>query len=681
MSDDSEKKPETDDQTESQEITGTLTDLGYGAGDADSEQKLKRLLGSKSLKSPKNENVLLMLDKPSYRADLLRAQKIEEPRSSDKAFCILGPYGIDSLKNLVLDGLLRRNDRLLIAGNRWKPLLEEFPEWSVHVQGADDFSRTMEFTQTDTLTSDASCEELDEIEDVSLVKTEGYQLEELDEAALKNSSAPLGRAPEKPTETRTHPKSLELERTEVTPKHTVGTSNRSPQRRTAGPAPFKVALLTLLVVGMVGWLVGSRKEKKSPETPTLFPTHVIETKVRSSLDWPPSLRPRSPDSLFLDENPMLRKIRPVLRAYEAGVMAINQSDEMLLRRYADPASANWEARKLASNQLAVQMMLRSDLVRARNLLSPILQADAADFTTLVNGSLVDIWEERFAPAREALRVASRINSDMRWLTLGLLGVVEGASDRWPAATNSFEDALKAQPNNPYIQGLWLQTLLRKEKGARFQIQKLVTDALWADPDTLIDAPLPAPIASHLIHSEALEGLLRGAESLGADGLSPGKLAYVRWLKGRATGFSTSTPSLAQVANGLELEEDHQSQVLYAYVLKEQERYDEATQILTRVLPLVENSKLTRSSWPWTLAGDAQAARSRYDQAILFYQSALNRNNLDFSAVYGLAMTLRDRGQYIEAEQKLREALALHPTFMPAKLRISRLEWQSLVRAQ
>jgi tetratricopeptide (TPR) repeat protein len=156
---------------------------------------------------------------------------------------------------------------------------------------------------------------------------------------------------------------------------------------------------------------------------------------------------------------------------------------------------------------------------------------------------------------------------------------------------------------------------------------------------------------------------------------------VRWLKGRATGFSTSTPSIAQVSVGLEAEESLQSQVLYAYALKEQSRYDESAQVLAKVLPLIENRKLTESSWPWTLAGDVEAARARFDQAILFYQGALNRNNLDYAAVYGLAMMLRDRSQYVESEQKMREALSLQPSFMPAKLRISRLEWQGLARSQ
>jgi tetratricopeptide (TPR) repeat protein len=682
------KKADKQEQTESQEITGTLTDLGYEASDADSEAVLKKLLGSRGLKTASAPRVLLMPEKASSRGDLMRSEKVEASKISDRAICVLGPFDPEQLKKKALDGLLRRGDRVIFAGNRWKPVLEEFPEWSAHVSGHDEFSRTMELTQTETLTTESG-DGIEDIEEQSISRPGAYELEDVDEGKPKTNeagvdSAPASAAPapkKTNAESKAPPRLPELEKVEAVP------ANKSPETRPSaspigkglGPIQLTLAISAVIVVGAIVFSI--KPEKKKPESEALFPTNVIENKVKSSMEWPANLRPRVPDSLYADENPMLKKIRPVLRAYEAGVTQLNQSDELLLRRYSDPASANWDVRKLASNQLAVAMMVRSDLERARALLLPILQADAGDFATLVNLSLLDIWEGRLPSAREALRVASRLNGDMRWLTLSLLGTVEGHADRWPASTASFEDALKAQPNNPYVQGLWMQILLKKNKGARFQLQKLVGDALWGDPDSLIDSPVPAPIASHLIHLEALDGLLRGAESLGVPTLSAGQLAYVRWLKGRATGFSTSTPSLAQVSAGLESEEDLHSQVLYAYALKEQGRYDEAAQVLSKVLPLIEARKLTNSSWPWTLAGDVEVARLRFDQAILFYQGALNRNNLDVAAVYGLAMTLRERGQYVEAEQKLREALALQPSFMPARLRISRLEWQGLARSQ
>lgn len=681
MSKDSSKKPEKEEQTESQEITGTLTDLGFADADANSEATLKKLLGSRPLKTQQKRAVLLMPEKVATRDTLLRADRLDLPRATDNSIGILGPYDVETLKQKVLGGLIRKADRVIFAGNRWKPILEEFPDWSVHISSNDEFSRTMELNQTQTDLTETSEDHIADIEGTSPIKTDdSYELEEVEEPKPKAEVAPSEPgAPSKKPEPKPA-RTLELEKVEAAAIRAEA-ETKVLDRTQKGLGPIQLVLGIVVVLASLVWFVGDKGDKKTAEPEALFRSSVIETKVKSSLEWPPNLRPRSPETLFVDESPMMKRIRPVMRAYEAGITVINQTDELLLRRYADPASANWDVRKLASNQLAVHMMVRSDLERARSILSPILQADAGDFTTLINLSLLDIWEGRLPAAREALRVGSRINGDMRWLTLTLLGVVEGHSDRWTSATASFEDALKAQPNNPYIQGLWIQTLLKKNKGARFQIQKLMTDALWSDPDTLIDSPIAAPIASHLVHLEALDGLLRGAESLGSPALSSGQIAYVRWVKGRATGFSTSTPSVAQVLLGLEGEEALQSQMLYAYVLKELGRYDEAAQVLVKILPLIESRKLTESSWPWTFAGDVEAARSRFDQAILFYQSALNRNNLDYAAVYGLAMTLRDRGRYMEAEQKLREALLLQPSFVPAKLRISRLEWQGLVRGQ
>lgn len=691
MSKDPPKKGEIEEQTESQEITGTLTDLGFDGEDAGidvhSGSSIKRLLGSRSLRVKTANGVLLMPEKIYSRADLLRSEKIPDTRIPENAIFILGPFSEEQLARKASEGLMRRGDRLLMSGNRWKPVLEEFPEWSVHISANDEFSRTVELTQTKTktLTTEMPQDNVHEIEHHQ-PDPSSYELEDVEEPQRGKSAQSTAVVPVAPAAATPAPakRVSETKTSEpiLNPRASDAAAASAPAKVARnGLGPIQLTLTLTAVIAGVVWYIGTHNEPK-PEVPeAVLATDVGAAKVKSSQEWPASLKPRTLESLYSDENPMIRKVRPVLRAYEAGVTVLNQGDELLLRRYADPASANWEVRKLASNQLAVHMMVRSDLERAKSFLRPILQADAGDFDTLVNLSLVDIWEGRFASAREALRVASRINPEMRWLTLALLGVVEGNSDRWPAATSSFEDSLKAQPNNPYIQGLWLQTLMKSDKSARGQVQKLVSEALWSDPDSLIDSPLAAPLASHLVHSEALDGLLRGAESLGASDLSAGQLAYVRWLKGRATGFSTSTPSLAQVVTGLENEESLQSQVLFAYALKEQGRFEEASQVLTKVLPLIESQGLTSSSWPWTLAGDVQLARSRYDQSILFYQGALNRNNLDYAAVYGLAMTLRDRGQYVEAEQKIREAQSLQPAFMPARLRVSRLEWQGLARSQ
>jgi len=672
----------TEEQTESQEITGTLTDVSEELSVSQSQERVSSLLGNRSPKKIREHKVLLMLENAFSREGLIYSENVDEPRSGKESICVLGPYSITNLKDKLLEGHLRKTDRVMHSGGRWKPLLEEFPEWAVHVHSNDEFSRTVELTQTHTLTgtSELDSSKIPEtIEAPDSLSDSDLELEDFGDELVRNSSdvvqpKPTRKAPAKPTT----PKKLEVEKVdELLPQGTRKPLAPSPQ----GLGPVQLTLVITVLLG-AGLIFFSQRSKNSSEN-TAIDAKVQKTDesiVKKSAEWPLNLQPLSLDSLYQEDSPIIKKIRPLLRAYEAGVTSFSPSDEILLRRIADPASSSWVARKLASNQLAVHYLSRGDISRARDSLLPILQEAPDDFATLVNMALIDISEGKMGQARETLRVAFRIEKDMHWLTLSLLGMLEGLSDRWTDANKNFQDALARNPNNPYILGLWLQTLLKQGKGVRFQIQKLVEDALWSDPDALIDAPIPAPIAGHFFYSEALEGLIRGAESLG-NSLSPSKLSYLRWLKGRVFSFSPLTQPLGTVMKDLELDQDLQAQVLYAYTLKEQQRYDEASEVLTKALPLIEDRKITKSSWPWTLAGDVALARSRYDQAITFFQSALNRNNFDYAAVHGLAVTLRDRGQYSNAQQKLKEALSLQPNFMPSKLRMTRFEWQGVSRAQ
>jgi tetratricopeptide (TPR) repeat protein len=682
-----------EEQTESQEITGTLTDVREEVSSSP-EERIRSLLGSKSLKKSKERKVLLMLENTRSREGLIYSENVNQPHSGEKCVCILGPFSVSALKAKLLEGQLRKTDRVMFSGNRWKPLLEEFPDWGVHVHSNDEFSRTVEFTQTSTLTSGTVPFSEDEGSSPTVPRIEeadGLELEEVEDEVIRASTpVPAAAVPEK-KKAPVHPqpsKSLEIERVEeLSPKSEsrseAKTKTRSQSEKAPGMGPIQLTLLLTVFLGTALIFFSRRDRGAKSEEVTMdvkSQASVAQNAIKKSAQWPLNLQPLSLDSLYQEDSPVMKRIRPLMRAYEAGITSFSSADEILLRRIADPASSSWVARKIASNQLAVHYLSKGDTRKAREILLPILQEAPDDFPTLVNTALIDISEGKMSQARETLRVAFRIEKDMHWLTLSLLGMLEGLSGRWADANKNFQDAVARNPNNPYILGLWLQTLLKQGKGVRFQIQKLVEDALWADPDTLVDSPIPAPLAGHLFYSEALEGLIRGGESLG-NALSPAKLSFLRWLKGRVFSFSPLTQPLPQVMKELELDDDLQAQVLYAYTLKEQRRFDESAAVLTKVLPLVEDKKITNSSWPWTLAGDVALARDRYDQAITLFQSALNRNNFDYSAVHGLALTLRDRGQYADAVQKLKEALSLQPNFMPSKLRMTRFEWQAVSRAQ
>lgn len=676
---DNVKEEVVEEMTESQEITATFNDLKDADSSSNKQDQVKMLLGKNKLSKVKEKKILLLLENIFSRESLIAHVSVGETPKSKEGFCVLGPFGVTELKKLAFDGDLRKTDRLLFAGSRWKPVLEEFPEWAAHLQRKDEYSRTMELTQTDTLESGDREYVERKIEDNN--NESNLELEDFGDELLRKTTDPVKAQTERQKPTRlVINKKLEIENVEEKPLRPIDRLKSRKIEETKKSSTLTWAVLGIGIV--VGIYILKMKDSTGLKDPTLEPKAGIQNsnEVKSSSDWPVNLQPRSLASLYQDDSTIMKKIRPLMRAYETGVTSFSPSDEMLLRRLSDPASSSWEARKIAANQLAVHYLSRGDIQRARTILEPILQESSDDFATLVNTALIEISDSKMAQARDALRVAFRIERDMQWLTLSLLGMLEGLSDRWAEADKNFQEALVRNPNNPFITGLWLQTLLKQGKGVRFQIQKLVQEALWADPDTFLDAPIPAPIAGHFFYSEAMDGLIRGAESLG-NVLSPAKLSYLRWLKGRMISFSPLSQSAAQMTKELELDEDIQSQVLLAYMLKESQQFDQASAVLTRSLPLIDDQKLTKSSWPWTLAGDVALARSRYDQAITFFQSGLNRNNNDHAAVHGLAITLRDRGQFQDAQQKLRETLSLQPHFLPAQLRMTRFEWQRMARRQ
>lgn len=653
------------------EITHTHTDLDYTETDEEVNAKLQRLLGDQPLEKSQKEKLLVMVADPFARKSFFSSIQMGLPSDYSGGSMILGPFEKEDLTAFAKAGHLRKEDRLQSADSRWRFIAEEYPEWGIFLQGRDELTGSIELTETHTMTQEGASLE-DEIS-VPQTKTDELELEDVfgaDAPGIQQKAEP-----ERPLA------SGNLKRDEV-PKPAFKAS--SPKRPVAPrePTSMGTGLIAIAIVA-VGAVFFWMKNNRAPEPIELEPEAVTgfveSTQVRDRTEWPPELRPRSPSALHDEDSPLMRKIRPILSAYEGGVTTISRSDEYLLRRLASPASASWEVRKMAANQLAVFWLSRSRIEDAKEILRPILVSDPGDFTTLVNKAVIHLAESNLDEARESLKVSLRLSSDLQWLSMSLLGYVEGLSSRWKEANQYFLDAINRYPNNPYIYGLWLRVLLRKAQGSDEQIVGLIEGFFWGNPDVLIDAPIPAPLASYIVKSEALEGLGEAVSKV-RDQIGSGRVALAQWLKGRSVGFGSLTQPVDSVRESLGAEEDLQSQALYAYLLARDNRYEEAAQVLARVLPLVEEGN-TSSSWIWTLAGDIQVERSQVDQAILYYQAALNRNNYDYAAVHGLGLMLRERGQYNVALQKIEESESMRPSFVPATLRISRFEWQSLLGIQ
>lgn len=652
----------------------TETDLEMGGGKAPS---MAELLGRKKLKSVSEPKVLLRLTEGALRPALAASLGLDAvqppPRRPDELPIplVLGPFELSTLRRIAADGGLRSQDCVLAGFGRWKPAREVFSDL-VESTHTDEITNTMTATATVSRIDDEGTPgeglELDAVEDVPRVaRPERAPEADPDDVASLDLDDSDGAPP--PMRNRENPKAAANIQT------VKGFGGAAAHQKPIAPGSVKANVNKWIVaaVVVVAIIMLTNRRRSPGERSTVVPAKDMGMNVTP--DWPANLKPLTREEYQAGEPPVIAKIRPVLSAYENGSLVMSPADEKLLREVADPASASLEGRRLAANQLAVFYLAASRLDEARNALAPILEASASDSVTQLNLSLLHLSHGEYGEARESASAALRLMHPANaWIAYSVLGLVEGSRGRVEIAEASYKDALRRSPNNPFIYGFYVRTLLERGQGLE-KIASLMREALWGDPDRLMDSPIRAPLAAHVLLPFALEGLVKGAEYRDSR-LTPGKKAFVRWLEARYRHNPLTQP-IPRVTELLAKEDDMQSQVLYAFTLREQGKLEEAAEVLNRTIPLLEASGgEIKSSFPWSFAGDVHYTRRNVSQAILFYQNALSRNAQDIGAVHGMALAFRDSGEFKLAEQKLAEALSLDPGFMPSLLRITRAEWHA-----
>ena len=698
----SDSKPSTLD-LESPDFTSSITETDHegGLSSMNSAQKLEHLLGRKSLSLPKDARVLLRIAdgilKPAL-ASSLKAKAYHPNRRTDDfpIPLILGPFDHGELRDLAEQGLFRPQDCVQVSYGRWRLVKDIFSEF-VEEAHTDEITNTMTATATESSEVGQDTDgglELDAVDDTATDSLEGITPVEESESKqatgtldLEDDDFALNLKPvPEPRATAENPNvsasTLATPKAKVSPsvKPRVNQSSRlggaaatlPPIQTPAMELPQKSSSLGVaLVIALIGGVALFFASKKD-STPTVGDKTIPVQAAHVAADWPENLRPQTVESLYSGESGLLAKIRPILNAYENGTMVMSAADERILKEVSDPASSSFEARRLAANQLAVFYLAASRVEEARQALTPILESGTSDPTTLLNMALLQLTAGEYAEARDSATAALRLVPPAHaWIAHSVVGLVEGYRGKLNEAEANFKDALRRSLNNPFVYGLYIRTL-SEIPGTKERLPELIRDALWSDPDRLIDSPIRAPLAGHILVSFALEGLLKGAE-LKESRLSAGKVAFVRWLEARYRRNPLSQP-LARVRETLSHEDDAQSQLLYAFSLREQGKLDEASEVMSRVTTQLQSQEELRSSFPWSFAGDIQYARRNVSQAIVLYQNALSRNPRDISAVLGMALAFRDSGEYKMAEQKMAEALSLDPFFIPVLLRVSRFEW-------
>lgn len=657
-----EKKPESIEATNTASVQ---TDSFLGA----QAIPIQNLLGEAALRLPSQPKALIRLCRDDVDQTFLESLQL-----GDLAFLsirppqfvpiILGPFELETIKDWVTKRYLLAPDMILTGFGRWKTVRVVFPELHGVGSGEDDLTNTATMESTGSITTDMELEKsgVDEVVAPSL------------EPALEYAKQQKGALPSV-VDSRGIDATSSLN--SETTKKSGSRQNSHPSRPsvvTAGRVYAVVAVLILTIVGLY-------KYKTAERPPADWLNASQEAQQKRMREWPEALQPLPRSALYNDsESPLLERLRPILTAYERGATVLSSQDERTLKSIADPAAASWEARRLAANQLMVFYLAKSRLIDARRVLQPILEDAPSDPTTLLNDALLKFAEGDLSQARDVASVAVRLApAGLLWVAHAILGLVNGASGRADEVDKNFVNAVGHSANNPFIYGIWIQSLLKSESAAaRNKIPQLLKDALWSDPDRLVDSPIRAPIAGHLLMAEALAGLRRGAE-LYANQMSPGQVAFIRSLEARSA-LNPLSESLHKTVEILSRESGAQSQLLYAYLLNENAQTDQASEVLTRVIPLLESQRVMHS-WPWTFAGDIQSARSQGDQALLYYQAALSRNAQDSGAALGLALAFRDEGDYKAAQQKLAESLSLDPLFIPALLRVNRFEWHRRAKVE
>lgn len=621
------------------------------------------LLGPAALRLPSQPKYLLRLARNDVPVTFLEKigtpeYKFESLRENHIVPLVTGPFEVDEIKQWILSGDLQPQDLLLCGFGRWKTVRVLFPELRGTLGGDEDFTNTATMEKTGTVTFTDTLE----LESQGVDEVVAPSLEPALEYTKLQGTAPSARAGTLETETPALP-SPKAGRSAEKEKGPGASTKANP----ANSRPMLWAYGSILIFAVI--LGGIYRFKRTK--PEGLSKTALEAKTKN---WPPQLQPRPLASLYDDqESPLLEKLRPILQAYQNGATVLSSHDELTLKGIADPASASWEARKLAANQLMVFYLAKSRLGEARKIFQPIVDAVPTDPTTLLNDAILKFAEGELSLAREAAGVAVRLAPPGQiWIAHSLLGMIHGATGRNDEAEKSFQNALLRSSNNPYIYGMWIQSLMRNEGSInKSRIPQLLREALWADPDRLLDSPIRAPLAGHILMAEALAGLRKGVEVFSSL-FSVGQIAFFRSLEARS--FSNPlTDNLTKTKDLLSRDPNAQSQLIYAYLLNEEGKTEQASDVLSRVIPLLETQKVM-SSWPWTFAGDVQSARGQYDRALIFYQAALSRNPQDPAAVLGLALNLREGGDFKEAQQKLAESLALDPLFIPALLRTSRFDW-------
>lgn len=670
------KNKKSADTSASQEEESLVTESFAG----EAMESIEDLVGHDEL-TPNDGLALLRLDSKKLNPELIKEFKLSKIVGAGPV--IAGPFALKDLEAWSAKGLVRATDLIQVPFTRWLPASEYFDTFPKNEMTSTIEMSSFTLSGTNTVemtkTMEAQNTEDDEGEFAnSSDNSDVLELESSDEQELRAkasvSEAPSVNYAKSQTQTIVMPTPSSL------PK-----SKQAKVDSVAGPSKasrnlyFAVGLLIFAGIVFKGFIKSKALQHERPGSESTVPSENL-SQLDLSTDWPEWLQPLPTQALVEGDDALMNKLAPLMAYVRYGNYSLSETQVQTLKKIASPATASWKARKIASNILAIWMVTqdKSAMPQAIGVLKTIYESSPDDYVTVSNLAMLSLENGDLSGAEELSQVALRLCSRATcWFSNFLMANVKIKAGQPAAAEKYFQDAADDFAEPLVIWGSWAESLARDENVKHASKARSMLDrAVWGDPDRFFTSPLPDGIGAVLLYRR-LSAELSEFVTTPSLSLSVGQQEYVKWRLGLISAKATIADS-APALNLLSVESSPLSQLLSTYLLMLKGDLDHARDRLTSILVLLKDIE-SNQSWPWTFAGDLQAERGSFDQALIFYQSALNRASHDRGAVYGLGQLMRKKSDYQGAQQKFGEAAAMDVQYVLPKLRISRFEWLRRLR--
>ncbi len=633
-----------------------------------------------------NQSVLIRLSR-SLLADVLDEsrdamldssfERLKSETLINRQPVVMGPYKKLELMAIMDQLSLPEETEILQSHDRWRPLLFVYPELKEKIK------KNPKTEVTETKTATKSNTGLDATD----TNADAQEYTKTETSAPSYSTPDVQDAADSKAQSFEQAEHVELEdTTSVRPVQGSGkTSDSSFQRPRAALKSKKqssspsVWVGGSLVVGVL--LLGAwfwRQNRVSSSAVAQREALSKQAGPQDISDWPEHLRPLPREALFANDSPLVSKVRKIMLSYQDGSLSLGLEDEKTLQRMSDPASASFEARRLATNQLALFQAAGGRLEDAQRTVDVLYAVAKADFVTAVNRGLLKWIGGKSAEALESLQRANQyVPEGLSWLAKSLQILMQSKQLGGAQVHSQFQTLFHKHSSNLLLRLLEIRALLETSNVDLPLLKKQISAMTYFSPDSLWDSPLMAPLPVHLISKELHWALDQVQEKI--SDLPAFERDWIKLLQNIVKTQRNDNQSWSVLSNSSAKENltTSSSSFLNAVALLHLGSLTQSREMLDR---LVTSGSLDSEQFLWsrTLLGDLYFEARVFEKAAEHYNEALKISPQFVPALHGMAMVLRERKDFYSAEEKLSEVRTQDPLFLPALLRMTRFEWRTAI---